>query len=93
MRAVKAAAVQVSPVLYSRGNGSSIGDSQMKIIILTHRTFLALAVCAVIGVGGVTLAQQTGKGQVKVTHLSQPDIFDVLRATSRPAARPANLPR
>lgn len=39
---------------------------------------LALAVCATIGIGGVTLAQHTGKGQVKVTHLSQRDIIEKL---------------
>ncbi len=43
-----------------------------------HRTFLALAVCAAIGVGGMTLAQHTGKGQVKVTQLSQRDIIEKL---------------
>ena len=42
------------------------------------RTFLALAVCAAIGVGGMTLAQHTGKGQVKVTQLSQRDIIEKL---------------
>ncbi len=42
------------------------------------RTFLALAVCAAIGVGGVTLAQHTAKGQVKVTQLSQRDIIEKL---------------
>ena len=43
-----------------------------------HRTFLALAVCAAVSVGGVTLAQHTGKGQVKVTQLSQRDIIEKL---------------
>ena len=42
------------------------------------RTFLALAVCAAIGVGGTTLAQHTGKGQVQVTQLSQRDIIEKL---------------
>jgi quercetin dioxygenase-like cupin family protein len=50
----------------------------MKIFVFRHRTFLALAVCAVIGVGGVTLAQHTGKSQVKVTQLSQRDIIEKL---------------
>src|SRR5262249_9923182 len=60
----------------------------MKIFVVRHRTFLALAVCAAIGVGGVTLAQHTGKGQVKSTQLSQRDIIEKLdgkdaRATVR----------
>ena len=42
------------------------------------RTFLALAVCTAIGVGGMTLAQHTGNGQVKVTQLSQRDIIEKL---------------
>jgi quercetin dioxygenase-like cupin family protein len=50
----------------------------MKISVVTHRTFLALAVGAVIGVGGMTLAQHTGKGHVKVTQLSQRDIIEKL---------------
>jgi quercetin dioxygenase-like cupin family protein len=43
-----------------------------------HRTFLALAACTAIGVGGMALAQHTGKGQVKVTQLSQRDIIEKL---------------
>ena len=43
-----------------------------------HRTFLALAVCAAVGVGGMALAQHSGKGQVKVTRLSQRDIIEKL---------------
>ena len=50
----------------------------MKIFGVMHRMFLALAVCAAIGVGGMTLAQHTGKGQVKVTQLSQRDIIEKL---------------
>ena len=50
----------------------------MKVLVATFRTFLALAVCAAIGVGGVTLAHHTGKGQVKVTQLSQRDIVEKL---------------
>jgi len=50
----------------------------MKIFVVRHRTFLALAVCAAIGVGGMTLAQHTGKGQVKPTQLSQRDIIEKL---------------
>jgi quercetin dioxygenase-like cupin family protein len=49
----------------------------MKIFVAMHRTFLALAVCATIGVGGVTPAH-AGKGQVKVTQLSQRDIIEKL---------------
>ena len=39
---------------------------------------LALAVCATIGIGGLTLAQHAGKGQVKVAQLSQRDIIEKL---------------
>ena len=50
----------------------------MKIHVVMHRTFVALAVCAALGVGGMTLAHQTGKGRVKVTQLSQRDIIEKL---------------
>ena len=50
----------------------------MKITASMHRKFLALAVCAAIGIGGVTLAHHTGKDQVKVTQLSQRDIVERL---------------
>jgi quercetin dioxygenase-like cupin family protein len=50
----------------------------MKIIASMHRTFLALAVCAAIGIAGVTLAHNTGKDQVKVTQLCQRDIIEKL---------------
>ena len=53
----------------------------MKIFVVMHRTFLALAVFAAIGIGGMTLAQHaqhTGKSQVKVTKLSQRDIIEKL---------------
>ena len=50
----------------------------MKIFVVRHRTSLALAVCVAIGVGGMTLAQHTGKGEVKVTQLSQRDIIEKL---------------
>ena len=50
----------------------------MKIFVVRHRTFLALAVCVAIGVGGMTLAQHTGKGEVKSTQLSQRDIIEKL---------------
>ena len=43
-----------------------------------NRTFLALAACAAIGVGGMTMAQHTGKGQVKSEQLSQRDIIEKL---------------
>ncbi len=39
---------------------------------------LAFAVCVAIGVGGTTLAQHTGKGQVKSEQLSQRDIMEKL---------------
>ena len=50
----------------------------MKVTVTTFRTFLALAVCAAIGVGGATLAHHTGKGDVKATQLSQRDIVEKL---------------
>ena len=50
----------------------------MKIFVVMLRTFLALAVCAAIGVGGMTLAHHTGEGHVKVTQLSQRDIIEKL---------------
>jgi len=50
----------------------------MKIHVVMHRTFVALAVCAALSVGGMTLAHQTGKGRVKVTQLSQRDIIEKL---------------
>ena len=57
----------------------------MKIFVVMHRTFLALAVCAAFGVGGMTLAQHTGKGQVKVTRLSQRDIIEKLEGKAASA--------
>ena len=53
----------------------------MKLFAVMHRSFLALAVIAAIGASGMTLAQHTqhtGKGQVKVTQLSQRDIIEKL---------------
>jgi len=52
----------------------------MKNLVVMQRTFLTLAVCAAIGVGGVTLAHHAAKGQVKVTQLSQRDIVEKLDA-------------
>src|SRR5215471_17991985 len=65
----------------------SIGDSQMKTIVAMSRTCLLLTVLTALGVGGAILAQHvqhTGKGQVKVTQLSQRDIIEKLdgKATS-----------
>jgi len=50
----------------------------MKTFVANFRTFLALAVSAALGVGGMALAHHTGKGQVKVTQLSQRDIAEKL---------------
>ena len=50
----------------------------MKVFVVINRTFLGLAVCTAIGVGGMTLAQPTGNGHVKVTQLSQRDIIEKL---------------
>ena len=52
----------------------------MKIIVVRYWTFLALAVCVAIGVGALTLAEHTGKGEVKVNQLSQRDIIEKLDA-------------
>jgi quercetin dioxygenase-like cupin family protein len=56
--------------------------SQLEKVLCTvkmhARSFLALAVCAAIGVGGTTLAQHLGKGQVQVAQLSQRDIIEKL---------------
>jgi quercetin dioxygenase-like cupin family protein len=51
----------------------------MKTFVAMYRSFLALAVFAAIGVGGMTLAQHTqhtGKSQVKVTKLSRWDFVE-----------------
>ena len=50
----------------------------MKIFVVRHLTFLALAVCAAIGVTVMTLAQHTGRGQVKSTQVSQREIIEKL---------------
>jgi quercetin dioxygenase-like cupin family protein len=50
----------------------------MKIFVINHRMLLALAVCVAIGVSGMTLAQNAGKGEVKSTDLSQRDIIEKL---------------
>jgi quercetin dioxygenase-like cupin family protein len=49
----------------------------MKSLTVMHRTFLALAAVAAIGVGGIALARH-GKGEVKVTELSRRDIIEKL---------------
>lgn len=50
----------------------------MKIFVDRYRTLFALAIGVAIGVGGITLAQHTAKGEVKVTQLSQRDIIEKL---------------
>ena len=53
----------------------------MKTIVAMSRTCLLLTVLTALGVGGAILAQHvqhTGKGQVKVTQLSQRDIIEKL---------------
>ena len=50
----------------------------MKTYSAMHRTFLAFAVVAAIGVGGVTLAHQAESGKVKVTELSAREIIEKL---------------
>ena len=43
-----------------------------------NRTFLALAVCAAVGIGGMALARRDEKGGAKVTQLSRRDIVEKL---------------
>src|SRR3954462_634657 len=43
-----------------------------------NRMLLMLAACAVVGVGGMTLARHDEKGGVKVTRLSQRDVVEKL---------------
>lgn len=50
----------------------------MKTFVGSFRSFLVLAACAAVGVGGVALAHHTGKGHVKVTQLSERDIAEKL---------------
>ena len=50
----------------------------MKSFVVTHRTLLALAASAAIGVGGMSVAHDAKKGQVKVIQLSQRDILEKL---------------
>jgi D-arabinose 1-dehydrogenase-like Zn-dependent alcohol dehydrogenase len=53
----------------------------MKTIVAMSRTCLLLTVLTALGVGGAILAQHvqhTGKGQVKVTQLSQRHIIEKL---------------
>ena len=53
----------------------------MKTIVAMSRTCLLLTVLTALGVGGAILAQHVqhaGKGQVKVTQLSQRDIIEKL---------------
>jgi len=53
----------------------------MKTIVAMSRTCLLLTVLTALGVGGAIRAQHvqhTGKGQVKVTQLSQRDIIEKL---------------
>ena len=50
----------------------------MKIFVVMRWTFLALAVCAAVSFGVVSLAHHTEKEPVKVTQLSQRDIVEKL---------------
>ena len=43
-----------------------------------NRTFLALAVCAAVGIGGMALARHDEKDTAKVTQLSRRDIVEKL---------------
>ena len=52
----------------------------MKIFVVRHRhrTFFARALCAVIWIGVMVLAQHTATGQVKSVQVSQRDIIEKL---------------
>ena len=53
----------------------------MKALVARSRTYLGLILLTAFGVGGATLAQHvqhTGKGQVKVTQLSQRPLIEKL---------------
>ena len=53
----------------------------MKTYVATHRTLIVLAAFAIIGVGGITVAQHAqhaARSQVKVTQLSQREIIEKL---------------
>jgi quercetin dioxygenase-like cupin family protein len=50
----------------------------MKMIVVTYRMFLTLAICVTIGVSGMTWAQHAAKGQVKVAQISQREIIEKL---------------
>ena len=50
----------------------------MKINIVIYWTFIALAIVAAIGLGGIALAHHAGKDDVKVTELSERNIVEKL---------------
>ncbi|MBY0358306.1 MAG: cupin domain-containing protein [Candidatus Obscuribacterales bacterium] len=50
----------------------------MGISVVTNRTFIALVAGVTVGIGGMALAQQCGKGQVKVLPLSDWNIVEKL---------------
>ena len=50
----------------------------MKMSNVRHSAISGLAACLTIGVGVVTMAQNSGSGQVKVTQLSQREIIEKL---------------
>jgi len=53
----------------------------VKTFVVMHRTFVALVVFAIIGAGGLTLAQHSqhaGNSEVKVTQLSRRNIIEKL---------------
>ena len=53
----------------------------MKAFVVMSRTYLVLTVLTALGIGGASLAQHaqhTGRGQVKVTQLSQRHIIEKL---------------
>jgi quercetin dioxygenase-like cupin family protein len=53
-------------------------EAQITHLEATMRTFLALAVGALLGIGGLTLAGHGGQGKVKVTKVSERDVVEKL---------------
>lgn len=64
--------------LCSRGNSRAAGIPQTKNTGFMRRPLIALAACAAIGLGGVAVAEHTGKDHVKVAHVSRRDIIEKL---------------
>jgi quercetin dioxygenase-like cupin family protein len=60
------------------------GDSQMKAFVVKYQTVMALAVTAMVGIGGITLAHQARSGDIEVAELARRDMIEKL--DGKPAA-------